>query len=115
VIELQNRLEHLDREWEKFREAALVRNQEGKFLEPSRAVQVIMGTLGTLIGVLVIIGFATIEAPMMAIFGFALIGFSIYRTIKGEEKVQSFRDHQNRYFTARTKLLEQLDSERAKL
>jgi hypothetical protein len=115
VIELQNRLEHLDREWEKFREAVLDRDERGRLQDPSEISRVIMGALGIAAGVMSIIGSATNQSPMMAIFGIAIIGYSVYYIAKGDPKVQAYRDPRNRYFAARTKLLEQLDSERAKL
>lgn len=113
VIELQNDVEHLDREWEKFRNAVLVRDENGRVSEPTGGVAILGGIVGTLVGIAWIVVCASSESPALALAGLVIIAVSILGMRSGREKAEIFRIQRYRYETARKSLLRRLEGERA--
>jgi hypothetical protein len=112
VIELQNDVEQLDRGWEKFRDAVLVRDKNGQICEPSGGESILVGILGIGCGIVWIIVCATNQSPVVALVGLAIIGISILAMRNGSEKAETYRIQRYRYETARKSLLGRLEGER---
>lgn len=112
VLELQNDLEHLDREWEKFRIAVSDRDQNGQIHEPSSGVPILVGLFGIVMAVVwIVVSFSNNASPA-ALVGLAIIGFSIWLMRTGGEKAEQYRVQQYRYATARKSLLHRLERAR---
>lgn len=113
VIELQNDVESLDREWEKFRNRVLVRDENGLASEPTGAVAVVGGIGGVLVGILWIVTCALSEMPALALVGLGIIGLSLLGMKSGRQKAEIYRIQRFRYETSRKSLLHRLQGERA--
>jgi len=114
VIELQNDLERLDREWEATRQGMLVRGEHGEVSEPS-AVGAVFG------GILLMIGgvmFALFSANMggapgfFPLFGIGIAVAGLFKSISGSARASDFRNLQATYQAKRWKLARRIDEER---
>lgn len=112
VIELQNDVESLDREWDKFRNAVLARDKNGQICEPSGGASILVGILGVGGGIVWIIACASNQSPGVALLGLVIIGVSILGMRSGSEKAEAYRIQRYRYETARKSLLGRLEVER---
>ncbi|MES2659955.1 MAG: hypothetical protein V4689_15145 [Verrucomicrobiota bacterium] len=113
VLELQNDLERLDREWDNRRESLLVRNKNGHTSVPSSA--------GSLIGGMVMVGFGIFwigmtsshSAPgIFPLFGLVFIGFAIFNMVNGTAKAGAYKNHRSDYENQRQQLINRIDRER---
>lgn len=113
VIELQNDLERLDREWESQRSGLLVRNKHGNVSEPS--------AVGSIVGGVIVIGFGIFWTVMAAgmgapaffpLFGLCFIGFAVFGMIRGGAKASEFQRGNASYQSRRAELVARLDRER---
>lgn len=116
VIEIQNEIERLDREWEMFRESTQVRRRyrpDGTYYEPSAT-----GSILVAIGAMVFIGFWISTAvrigapPMFSFFGVVLllvILFNSFRAFAASSQRASTRET---YERKRAELLAALDKAR---
>ena len=112
IIELQNDVEHLDREWESFRTKVLVRGPDGQLVEPSTAEFFGMGIMAVIAG-LGIIGFAIAGGgPLLAIVGILLICAGAFRLFSRNEKAEIYQGQMDRYQSARQNLIGRIDQER---
>lgn len=113
ILELQNDLENLDRQWEKFREAALDRDEKGQICEPSAGAAILIGIVGIALSIVWMIGCIANGAGGMATLSILVFGISIWIMKNGGEKAELYRVQRFRYSTARKSLLHRLDRARA--
>ena len=112
LIELQNDVEHIDREWDKFRAAVLSRDNQGQLCEPSSSGSIMVGIFGIGSGVLWIIFCASNGSPAWALAGLVIIGIAICLMKDGGKKAEIYRIQRYRYESARKSLLYRIDGER---
>lgn len=113
VLELQNDLEQLDREWDSRRETLLVRNKHGNVSEPSAAGSMIGGMIAVVFGIFWISMASSMGAPgFFPLFGLVFIGAAVFGMINGTAKAGTFRDAQGAYESRRRELIERLERER---
>jgi hypothetical protein len=113
VIELQNDLERLDREWESQRRSLMVRTKDGHFSEPSAAGSLVFG--------IILVGFGIVwmtittnghTSGMFPLFGLAFIAFAFVGIVQGTKKASLFKARRSRYNNERHRLISRLDAER---
>ncbi len=112
VIELQNDIEHLDREWEKFRDAALTRDEKGQICEPSGGGSIIAVIVGIGFGIFWIVMCVSNQVAGVALVGILFIVLSIFGMMRGSDKAAIYHVQKDRYEAARTSLLGRLDGKR---
>jgi hypothetical protein len=112
ILELQNDIEHLDREWEKFREAALDRDQNGQLCEPSAAGGIFAGIFGIGLGFVVFIVCVFNSEVGLSLACIPVFAFAIWLMRNSRKKAEAYQNQRLRYSTARKSLLNRL--ERAK-
>lgn len=113
VIELQNEIERLDREWDRDREGMLVRGKHGSVSEPSAAGSLIGGVIAVVFGIFWVGVAASSGAPgLFPLFGLVFIGVAIFSIISGTSKADRFRRTRGSYETRRAELLARLEAER---
>ena len=114
VIELQNDLERLDREWDSERQGLMVRNKDGSASEPGFAGSMIGGGVGILIGLVWMIAVASTGAPgIFPLFGLVFIGVSVFNMVSGSNKAGKFNDSRSLYQQRRNHLIAEIERERA--
>lgn len=109
VLERQNNLERLDREWEKFRQAVLVRDTQGNLVEPFFGGQILVGILMIGFGISWIVICASNGGLALSLIGLAIIGIAIPTLFRGHEKAIAYNHQRDRYQTARQLLIAQLE------
>lgn len=113
VIELQNDLERLDREWESRRDRLMVRGKDGHISEPSSIASVAGGFIAIGVGIVWIIAVSAMHAPpLFPLFGLLIIGFAIFGMVSGTNKAAAFKAGQSRHEAERQELLSRLEDER---
>ena len=113
VIELQNDLERLDREWDSRRETLMVRNKEGRVSEPSSAGSVIGGMVAIVFGMFWVGMASSMGAPsFFPLFGLVFIGFAIFSMVNGANKAGAYRNHRSDYENQRQELIHRIERER---
>lgn len=113
VIELQNDLERLDREWEGQRAGLMVRGKDGHVSEPSASGGIIAGAIAAVAGIIWTIFAASMGAPaIFPLFGIGFACFAIFGAFSTAGKAERFRKERDHYETARRTLVSRLDSER---
>ena len=113
LLELQNDLERLDREWASRRETLMVRNKEGRTSVPSSTSSIIGGTLVIGFGLVWIYLASTMGAPkIFPLFGVCFVGFAIFNMISMSTKASTYHDLQNEHETKRQALINRIDRER---
>jgi hypothetical protein len=114
VIELQNDVEHLDREWENFRVKVSDRDQHGHLTEPSQVGAIIGGILGVGGGIVWIIVCLSTEYPAASIVGVGISALAFFMALRGSERANSFQMQRDRYQAARQGLLHRLEKARGR-
>ena len=113
VIELQNDLELLDREWAMQREQYMVRNKDGSTSEPGSAGAMIGSIIAIVFGVFWIIAASSAGAPgFFPLFGLVFIAFAIFGMVSGSSKSHNFNSAQSVYQQRRDRLLAEINQER---
>lgn len=112
ILELQNDLENLDREWEKFREAVLNRDQQGQLCEPTAVNAVFTGFLGLGMTLLLLVGFIANREFGWAFICLPLFALGIWFIRNSGEKADDYQTQKQRYSTARRSLLRRLEEAR---
>lgn len=113
VIELQNDLERLDREWSSHRESFMVTGKDGHRSLPTHGGSVIGGVIGVAFGIFWIGMAASIGAPApMVIFGVVFVGFIIFKSISGTAKAGEHQSAESDYQSRRDRLARQIDESR---
>ncbi|MEO7101438.1 MAG: hypothetical protein ABI162_18955 [Luteolibacter sp.] len=113
VLELQNDIEHLDREWEKFRNSVLTRTENGQVSEPSSAGSILAGIIGLVVGILWIVFWTSNGGSPFALVGLLFIGIALFGMKRGCDKAELYRVQSYRYSSARKSLLQRLDQARS--
>lgn len=113
VIELQNDLERLDREWESQRGNLLVRGKNGHVSEPSSVGSMIGGMIAIVFGIFWISMASSIGASgFFPLFGLVFIGFAVFSMITGTSKAGTYKSRQSEYEQRRQALISRLERER---
>jgi len=113
VIELQNDLERLDREWQSRRETLLVRTKEGNVSEPSSAGSMIGGMVAIVFGIFWVGMASSMGAPsFFPLFGLVFIGFAIFSMVNGTAKAGAYQNHRSDYESQRQELITRIERER---
>lgn len=113
VIELQNDLELLDREWSMQREQFLVRNKDGSTSEPGAAGAMVGGIVAIVVGVVWMVFAASIGAPgVFPLFGLVFIGFAVFSMVSASSKAQDFNSAHSDYQQRRLSLLAAISQEK---
>ena len=116
VIELQNELELLDRNWDRYRESCLTRGKDGSLSEPSLAAAQVIGH-GSLIiaGVILLLCLSNWNgdgASMGLIFVLGLFIFGAFQLIHGTETARSYEGARLTYQLRRNTLLKTIQKAR---
>jgi hypothetical protein len=113
VIELQNDLERMDREWETMRQGMMIREKDGGLSEPSTVASVIAGFVFILGGVVFSIVSGAMGAPgFFPLFGLLFVGVGFFNLITGPAKAARFRNLQDSHEMRRNRLIRALEKER---
>ncbi|MCW1921344.1 hypothetical protein OKA05_02195 [Luteolibacter arcticus] len=113
VIELQNDLERLDREWENRRESFMVTGKHGHRSLPSEAGSITGGVIAIVAGVVWMSFAAGMGAPFpFPLFGLLFIGFAIFGMINGTSKASGYRDAKRSFNERRNNLIRQIEESR---
>jgi hypothetical protein len=114
VIELQNDLERLDREWQIEREGWMVRNKDGSTSEPGAVSSIIGGIIAIGFGIFWIIMTSSVGAPgIFSLFGLVFIGAAIFGMVGASNKASGYNSAVQVYEQRRRSLIQRLESERS--
>ena len=113
VLELQNDLEHLDREWEKFREAVLPRDEKGQLCEPTAATAILSGILGIGVGLVLLIACISNREFGWALMCLPIFAIALWIMRNSGEKAEIYQMQRYRYTTTRKTLLHRLERARS--
>lgn len=112
VIELQNDLERLDREWDNQRNGMLVRGKNGQVAEPSAFASVSGGIVAIVFGVVWLGMASSLGAPVfLPLFGLVFIGIAIVMMVTGTAKAAAYQKQQGIYEIRRSQLVHSLEQE----
>lgn len=114
VIELQNDLERLDRDWDRLRGSMLNRDKYGNVSEPSLTVAIIGGSIFAGSGLFCIVMGAVQGSGGLAFFGLILILVGIYLHLSETRKANDYQNLLQRYTSHRRKLSRRIDDERVR-
>ena len=113
VIELQNDLERLDREWENRRESFMVTGKHGHRSLPSEAGSIAGGVIAIVGGIVWMSFAAGMGAPFpFPLFGLLFIGFAIFGMINGSSKASGYRDAESSFNERRNDLIRRIEEAR---
>ena len=113
VLELQNDLEQLDREWDSRRDSLFVRDKRGNASALSAAGSLIGGMMMVGFGILWIGMAESMGAPaFFPLFGIVFIGIAIYNMVNGTTKAGSYHSEQSAYEVRRQMLLKRIEQEK---
>lgn len=111
VIELQNDLERLDREWEHRRQSLMIRNKDGHPHVPTQAGAVAGGVFAVIAGV-VFFGFSTTFHGPVVLFALAFIVFVMFSLFRGVSKASAYRDAEADFSQRRSDLARRIERAR---
>lgn len=113
VIELQNDLERLDREWDIRRESFMVRGKNGNRYIPGVASSAAVGVVAAIFGMVVLsrVGSGP-GGGMFTIFGMIFIVVAIFSSITGVTKANAHREAESAYESERDDLIAKIDDAR---
>lgn len=113
VIELQNELARLDREWEQERESFMVTGKHGHRSLPSSAGSAIGGVVAVVFGVIWMGGAASMGAPApFVMFGLVFVGFAIFNAVNGASKATAHQSAEARHQSLRSELIRRIEEAR---
>lgn len=116
VIELQNEIELLDRNWERYRESCLIRGKDGTLSEPSLAAAQVIGVGSLIIGGVILLlclsNWNSGGASMGLIFVVGFIIFGAFNLIHGTETARSYEGARVTYQLRRNTLLKAIQKAR---
>lgn len=113
VIELQNDLERLDREWAVRRESFMQTSKNGHRYIPSTVGSVISGIVFSIIGVMILGSVSQMaRSGMFGLVGLIAIGLGIWSAVSGYMKASSYQRAVADYEAARRELSERIDGSR---
>lgn len=113
VIELQNDLERLDREWELTRQSLLVRGRHGGLHEPSMAGSMFGGVVAIIGGIV----FATFSGGhgspgIFPVLGMLVSLIGLVQLVNGVSKASKLDEERSLYQDRREELTRQIEEER---
>lgn len=111
VIELQNDLERLDREWDRRRERFMVTGKNGHRSIPTQAGSLILGGIMVFMGIVVMSMTSQMGGPG-PLFGLVFIGVAIFSAISGMSKSTSHQNAKNAFTRQRNDLIRQIERAR---
>lgn len=112
VIELQNDLERLDREWENRKDGFMVSGKHGRHL-PSTGGSIFGGVVGIGFGIFFTANSANMGAPpIFPLFGLLFIGIGIYTMFNGTSKAGAYQAAEREFQQRRASLVRQIDAAR---
>ncbi|MCW1885934.1 hypothetical protein OKA04_14440 [Luteolibacter flavescens] len=110
VIELQNDLARLDREWALRRESFMVTGENGHRFLPTETGSLLGGGAMVLFGIVWMVLTSWMEAPLpFPLFGLLFIGFAIFGTVSGASKASDYRNAERQVSRQRSALLRQIE------
>lgn len=114
VIELQNELERLDREWDMNKEQFYVKGKSGVPTRPSSPAGAIIAGFVAVVFVLFMVGSAVdAGAPaIFPVFGLVFIGFIIFGITSGLNKGMNLNRAESDYQQERAKIMSAIDGVR---
>lgn len=113
VIELQNDLERLDREWDQRRDSFMVTGKNGHKSLPTEAGSIIGGAFGIIVGVIMTGAIAASPAPgPFALVPLLFIGFAIYSIVSGTSKASAYRSANLQFEQRRASLIRGIEEAR---
>ncbi len=111
VIELQNDLERLDREWELERGNYMFRGKSGKLYPPTRQKGGVIFVVLFAVGWMILT--AQIGAPMpFPLFGLFFIGVVIHGTVKAGKRADEYEFADRKFQLRRGDLIRQIEAAR---
>lgn len=114
VIQLQNDLEKLDREWAAKRESFMVTGKHGDRSIPSAGGSMVMGIIGIGFGIFWVIFTSQMGAPgFFPLFGLVFIGFALFGMISSSGKAGAHDKAKREYESKRSELSSELGQARA--
>jgi len=111
VIELQNDLERLDREWQNRRESFMITGKNGYRSVPSEVGSVVRGAVMIVMGIVVLCMSLKMGGPGPS-FGLAFIGIAIFSTVNGATKATGYRAAESAFMRQRSNLIRQIEQAR---
>lgn len=113
VLELQNDLEQLDREWDNRRESLQVRDRQGNASNPSAVGSMIGGVIMVVFGIFWTATASSMGAPgFFPLFGLVFIGAAIFSIIHGTTRASAYQSDEASYQARRRRLLDSIERER---
>ena len=112
VIELQNDLERLDREWETVRQGMMSRGKDGHLYEPSTGSAVIAGVGGGIVGVVVMIGSIASSNTLGVALGLGIGVVAVAIARRSFDYAESFQSLEGRYQAQRQRMIRAIEAER---
>lgn len=111
LLKLQNDLERLDREWDRFRETVLPRLSDGSFVEPSSTDWTAFGTTVIVIGAIAALTGFFPGAGEMRLFGLMTIAVGVGCLTRDNSSATDFHRTKERYLSRRDQLRDAIDYE----
>jgi hypothetical protein len=113
VIELQNDLERLDREWGNRRESFMVTGKHGRRSLPSEAGSIAGGVIAIVAGIVWMSFAAGMGAPFpFPLFGLLFIGMAIFGMINGTTKASGYRSAEKSFNERRNDIVRRIEEAR---
>lgn len=113
VIELQNDLERLDREWESRREGFMISGKHGRRYLPTQGSSIAGGAIAVVFGVIWMTFAGGIGAPFpFPLFGLLFIGAAIYGMVNGATKAGAYESADREFQQQRARLIRQIEEAR---
>lgn len=113
LLELQNDLERLDREWENRRQSLLITSKQGRVSEPSSGSAIVGGVVVIAFGIFWMRTAVSIGAPsFFPLFGIVFIGFALFGMFNSANKAGAYRNLNADYESRRQQLIDRIDRER---
>ncbi len=111
ILELQNDLERLDREWDKLQQSFLARDENGNTSQPSAVGSIFGGVVMICAGIIFIAVTGSMNAPVFLPFGLVIIGIAIFMMIKGTSEAQDYQFQLERYEARRQQISNRIAKE----
>jgi hypothetical protein len=111
VIELQNDLERLDREWENRRESFMVTSKNGHRSVPTETGTAIGGIIMIVMGIVAMGVGAQMGGPA-PLFGLIFIGGAIVSIYSGMNKASGYKEAKNAFTRQRNDLIRRIEESR---
>ena len=113
VIELQNDLARMDREWEQRRESFMVTGKHGHRSLPSTAGSTIGGVVAVVFGIIWMGAAGSMGAPLpFVLFGVVFVGFAIFNAVRGFSKASAHDSAEAYHQSRRAELMRRIEAAR---